>query len=309
MRLTKKRGLYEAGRVVYIPAGDISVNPSGSRRAADPGALRELSASILKYGILQPLTVRRLDGGGPADGTGNRKSNFDFELVTGERRLRAAKLAGLRDVPCIILDVGEEESAAIVLVENLQRRDLDFIEEARALDRLRELYGYSQDEIARLVGRSQPAVANKLRLLRLPPELLLAARDSGLTERHARALLRLPSERAMAEAVGRMIADDMNVAEAEEYVENVLGGGKKRETAALESAVSEAAGKADIAAPRAGEPVIIVRDHRFFVNTIERGAETMRRNGADVRLERRESEAELVLTVSIAKNRSGGYGK
>ncbi|MDR2420839.1 MAG: ParB/RepB/Spo0J family partition protein [Oscillospiraceae bacterium] len=290
MRLIKKRGLYEAGRVVYIPTGEIAVNPAGSRRSGNPSALMELSASISKYGILQPLTVRRL---GPGEG---------FELVTGERRLRAAKLAGLRDAPCIVLNVGEEESAAIVLVENLQRRDLDFIEEARALDRLRELYGYSQEEIARLVGRSQPAVANKLRLLKLPPELLFAARDSGLTERHARALLRLPTERAMADALGRMIADDMTVAEAEEYVEDALQGGGARAPAEAR-ALREAAAPPP---PKQPEPVILVRDYRFFVNSVERGAETMRRNGASVRLERREDENELVLTVFIGKKRGAG---
>ncbi|MDR2616187.1 MAG: ParB/RepB/Spo0J family partition protein [Oscillospiraceae bacterium] len=303
MRLIKKRGLYEAGRVVYVPAEDITVNPACSRRSGESGALRELSASIAKYGILQPLTVRRLN------------PDAGFELVTGERRLRAARLAGLREVPCIVLDVGEEESAAIVLVENLQRRDLDFIEEARALDRLRALYGYSQEEIARLVGRSQPAVANKLRLLKLPPELLYAARDSGLTERHARALLRLPTERAMSEALGRMIADDMNVAEAEEYIEAALRGGARDcgEAAELRCGIEALRegrepprDETDALRPeeiKPTSPVILVRDHRFFVNSVERGAEIMRRGGASVRIERREDENELVLTVFIAKTR------
>ncbi|MDR0446591.1 MAG: ParB/RepB/Spo0J family partition protein [Oscillospiraceae bacterium] len=299
MRLIKKRGLYEAGRVVYIPAGKISVGQCGSRRAGEPGALRELSASIAKYGILQPLTVRRLGG------------NEGFELVTGERRLRAAKLAGLREVPCIVLDVGEEASAAIVLVENLQRRDLDFIEEARALDRLRELYGYSQEEIARLVGRSQPAVANKLRLLKLPTELLLAVRDSGLTERHARALLRLPTEREMATALGRMIADDMTVAEAEEYIDSALTRDDSEPEIKTGTDADDSADTAPLNEPTArpavtgAKPVIVVRDYRFFLNSVERGAETMRRNGVPVRLEQREDESELILTIVIGKKRQG----
>ncbi|MDR0839070.1 MAG: ParB/RepB/Spo0J family partition protein [Oscillospiraceae bacterium] len=274
MQLTKKRGLYDSGRVVYLAAESISVNPATSRRTADPGAMRELSASIAKYGVLQPLTVRR-------EGRG-------YELVSGERRLCAAKLAGVRDVPCIVLDVGEEQSAAIVLVENLQRRDLDFLEEARALDRLRELYNYSQEEIARLVGRSQPAVANKLRLLKLPPELLYAVRAAGLTERHARALLRLPTEQAMASALGRMIADDMNVSQAEEYIEEQLG-------------VPRAAPPEPVPEKIPARPVIMVKDYRFFVNSVERGAEIMRKNGLAVSLEKTEDDATLTITVTVAK--------
>lgn len=278
MPIIKKRGLYEAGRVIFISARDISVNPSNMRRETSVESIRELSTSIAKYGVLQPLCVRKLVRG--------------YEIVSGERRLRAAKLAGLSDVPCIVLDVGEEESAALVLVENLQRRDLDFIEEARALGRLRELYGYSQEEVARLIGRSQPAVANKLRLLRLPPELLYAVRDSGLTERHARALLRLPTDREMAGALGRMIADDMNVAQAESYVENLISPRPE------EPELSEPEPK-----PVAEEnpPAIKVRDHRVFMNSVERGADIMRRNGIAVTLDTAEDEDEIVVTVRIPK--------
>lgn len=277
MPLKKKRGLYEAGRVIFIPVRDISVNPSNMRRETSIESVRELSASIGKYGVLQPLCVRKLVRG--------------YEIVSGERRLRAAKLAGLSEVPCIVLDVGEEESAALVLVENLQRRDLDFIEEAQALGRLRELYGYSQEEVARMIGRSQPAVANKLRLLRLPPELLYAVRDSGLTERHARALLRLPTDREMAGALGRMIADDMNVAQAEAYIENLIS---------PELPVSPAPESEPAAREHA--PVIRVRDHRVFLNSVERGADVMRRSGIDVKLDTAEDEREIVLTVRIPKN-------
>ncbi|MDR0906175.1 MAG: ParB/RepB/Spo0J family partition protein [Oscillospiraceae bacterium] len=274
MLLTKKRGLYEAGRVVYIALTEISVNLSQMRRESEPGAMRELSASIAKYGILQPLSVRRNNGG--------------FELVSGERRLRAAKLAGLHDAPCIVLDVGEEESAAIVLVENLQRRDLDFIEEARALERLRSKFDYTQEEVARLVGRSQPAVANKLRLLKLPDELLFAVRESGLGERHARALLRLNDDDLAARALSRMIAEDMNVSRAEEYVEELLRPPLPKATAPEPQLP-----------PRT--PTILVRDYRFYVNSIERGAETMRKSGITVEIARAETDGEVVMTVRVPK--------
>ena len=278
MPLIKKKGLYEAGRVIFISVRELSVNPSNSRREMSIEAVRELSGSIAKYGVLQPLCVRRLGHG--------------YEIVSGERRLRAAKLAGLTDVPCIVLDVGEEESAAIVLVENLQRRNLDFIEEAQALGRLRELYGYSQEDVARLIGRSQPAVANKLRLLRLPPELLCAVRDSGLTERHARALLRLPTDRKMAAALGRMIADDMTVAQAEAHVEELLS---------PEPPTSERA--EPVTEPVFHAPVIRVRDYRFFLNSVERGANVMRHSGIAVKIDKSEDERELVLTVRIPKSK------
>ena len=281
MPLVKKKGLYEARRVIFLPVRELSVNPSNSRRETSLDAVRELSGSIAKYGVLQPLCVRRRGRG--------------YEIVSGERRLRAAKLAGLTDVPCIVLDVGEEESAAIVLVENLQRRNLDFIEEAEALKRLRELYKYSQEDIARLIGRSQPAVANKLRLLRLPPELLFAVREAGLTERHARALLKLPSDREMAAALARMIADDMNVAQAEAHVEARLSPEPE-----------------ELAEP-AAEPVLAVqptaihvRDYRFFLNSVERGAGIMRRSGVAVALDFAENDREIVLTVRIPKKSAAG---
>jgi len=275
--LIKKKGLYEAGRVIFIPVHNISVNASTLRRENSLDAVRELSVSIAKYGVLQPLCVRR--------------SGRGYELVSGERRLRAAKLAGLNEVPCIVLEVGEEESAAIVLVENLQRRNLDFIEEAQALGRLRELYGYSQEDIARLIGRSQPAVANKLRLLRLPSELLFAVRDAGLTERHARALLKLPSESEMSRALGRMITGDMNVAQAEALVESLLSPDPQ-------PVVTE---PVPVISP---PPVIRTCDHRFFLNSVNRGAGIMRRSGVEVVLSSAESENDVVITIRIVKKRA-----
>jgi ParB family chromosome partitioning protein len=277
----KKKGLFETSRVVYVSVSEIFADPNFARREPDLNSMKELSASIRKYGILQPLAVRRRDGGG-------------FELISGDRRLRAAKLLEMQKVPCIILDVGEEASAALVIVENIQRRDMDFIEEARALERLRALYGYSQEELARMIGRSQSAVANKLRLLRLPPELLRAMRDAGLTERHARALLRLPNERVMAAAVADMIAQDMNVARAEEHIDALL---------------SPDADEPKTPPEPAREPVILLRDHRFFVNSIERGAETMRKSGFDVEVSSREEAGSVTVTarISRAPRRASAY--
>lgn len=144
-----RKGEFFSSRVRYISLNQIRPNPQQPRRSFDEDSLSELAESIRSYGILQPLTVRR-------QGTG-------YELVAGERRLRAAAMAGLREVPCLVAQVGEEDSALLALMENLQRRDLDCWEEAEALSRLIARYGLSQEEAARRLGRSQPAVANKLR--------------------------------------------------------------------------------------------------------------------------------------------------
>ena len=152
--------------IVWLPAEEISPNPVQPRSRFDDQALEELSQSIRSYGILNPLTVRCRGG--------------KYELVAGERRLRAARLAGLTEVPCILLDVNMEDASLIALVENLQRRDLDFIEEAVGLNRLIRMFGLSQEEAARRIGKSQSAVANKLRLLKLPRDVLEGLREHGL---------------------------------------------------------------------------------------------------------------------------------
>lgn len=161
-----------------IRVSEIARNPNQPRKYFDPEAIAQLAESIRQYGVLNPLTVRRAPGGG-------------YELVAGERRLRAARVAGLNDVPCLLIAADNEDSSAIALVENLQRRDLDFFEEAYGFKRLIDQYGLTQEEAARKVGKTQSAVANKLRLLRLSPQNMELIRSANLTERHARCLLRL----------------------------------------------------------------------------------------------------------------------
>ncbi len=173
MQCGKLKTYMETGRVVFLPLRSIRPNPAQPRRVFEQAGLQELAASILQHGILQPLSVRRV-------GT-------SYELIAGERRLRAAKIAGLEEVPCLLMSMDESQSGVAALVENLQRRDLDFIEEAQGLSRLMQLGGLSQEQAAMKVGKSQSAVANKLRLLRHSPPVLEALRTAGLTERHARA--------------------------------------------------------------------------------------------------------------------------
>ena len=271
--LRKKHGLMESRKVHMIKTEEIRRNPYQPRSVFNEEGLHELSESILQYGVLQPLTVRRREGGG-------------YELVAGERRLRASKLAGLREVPCILLDATEKQSSVLALVENLQRCDLDFFEEAEGIRRLILQFGLSQDEAARRLGKSQSAVANKLRILRHPPSVTETIRRHGLTERHARALLRVenPDERL---AAAEYIAEEkLNVAQAEEYIESLL---------AKETSESEA---------RKGiRTLYVFKDIRLFLNTVTRAVDTMRRSGVNASMERAEEDGDIRLTIVIPGTR------
>mgnify|MGYP000085842914 CR=1 FL=1 len=170
MSLLRRKGLFESTKVLFLPIAAISPNPDQPRTCFSREGLEELAASIQELGVLQPLSVRRSKNGG-------------YELISGERRLRASRMAGLTEVPCILVSVDSQGSSLLALVENLQRRDLNFVEEATALAKLIETYHLSQEEAARRIGKSQSAVANKLRLLRLPPDVLTLLRERGCTER------------------------------------------------------------------------------------------------------------------------------
>ena len=277
MKLQRK-GEFLSTRVQYIPLGRIRPNPQQPRRSFDEEGLAELAASIRSCGILQPLTVRRAGEG--------------YELVAGERRLRACRLAkleripaGLREVPCLVAQVGEEDSALLALMENLQRRDLDCWEEAQAIARLISRYGLSQEEAARRLGRAQPTVANKLRLLRLPEDVRALLRENGLTERHARALLRLQDPEVQRRAAGDMVRRGMNVAQAEAYVEKLLQ-------------------SAQVTPPR-GRSTYIIKDVRLFLNSVDRGLHLMRQAGVDAGWDRQDTDREILLTIRIPKRASG----
>lgn len=270
MKLQRK-GEFLSTRVQYIPLGRIRPNPQQPRRSFDEEGLAELAASIRSCGILQPLTVRRAGDG--------------YELVAGERRLRAARIAGLREVPCLVAQVGEEDSALLALMENLQRRDLDCWEEAQAIARLISRYGLSQEEAARRLGRAQPTVANKLRLLRLPEDVRALLRENGLTERHARALLRLQDPEVQRRAAGDMVRRGMNVAQAEAYVEKIL--------------------QSDQVTPPRGRSTYIIKDVRLFLNSVDRGLHLMRQAGVDAGWNRQDTDREILLTIRIPKRASG----
>ncbi len=276
MQACKTRPALRRGSIVWLPAEEIAPNPVQPRKQFDDKALEELSQSIRSYGILNPLTVRCRGG--------------RYELVAGERRLRAARLAGLTEVPCILLDVNMEDASLIALVENLQRKDLDFIEEAIGLSRLIRMFGMSQEEAARRIGKSQSAVANKLRLLKLPRDVLESLRDNGLSERHGRALLRLTDPNAQRMALAVMAESGMTVAAAEAYVDALLKGG--------EGAEEEKPG---------GRRTMILKDVRIFLNSLNRSLDLMKQGGIDAGVRREETEDSLILTISIPKSRAAEH--
>ena len=267
---TKARsGALQGGRVVFLPLSSIRPNPAQPRTVFDAQGLQELAASIRQYGVLQPLTVRK-------------KAGF-FELVAGERRLRAAGLAGLCEVPCLLVSVDDQDAGLLALVENLQRRDLDYLEQAEGLQRLMQEYHLTQEQAARRLGKSQPAVANKLRLLRLSSPVRAALRVSGLSERLARALLRLEDETSQLRAIRLIAENDWTVARTERYVDEQL---------------SAAKGKARLSR-------FVLRDMRLFLNGINHQLDLIRAAGLNPQTEQEETERELVLTIRIPKSVSG----
>ena len=258
---------FASKKIRYIPVSHIAPNPSQPRRYFEPEALKELAESIRVHGILQPLTVQR--------------GEYSYVLVAGERRLRAAGLAGLEKVPCVVVDIDGEESALLSLIENLQRSDLHYMEEAQAIARLVSAYHLSQEEVAAKLGKSQSAVANKLRLLRLSDKAVELLRRYQLTERHARTLLRLSDEEQRLSALEYIGQHHLNVAQTEAYVEQLLQVNQVTEP------------------PR--RPGYIIKDVRLFLNSIRRSIQIMQQAGVDAKVDREETEESITVTVRIPK--------
>lgn len=256
------------GGIVQVPVNEIDPNPNQPRRIFDGESLAALAESIKQYGVLSPISVRLHYG--------------RYELIADERRLRAARLAGLTRVPCLVLDVDMEESGLLAMVENLQREDLDFVEEARGISNLIRMFDMSQEEAARRLGLSQSAVANKLRLLKLPPDILAALRDKGLTERHGRALLRLGTPEEQRAALAAICAQGLNVAQTDAYIDALLTAKKAEEKPARRRA-------------------FILKDVRVFLNTLTHSLDLMKQGGIAAGMKKQETEDELIVTISIPK--------
>ena len=260
MQCQKLKTYMETGRVMFLPARAIRPNPAQPRKFFQEEALAELADSIRQHGILQPLSVRRV-------GTG-------YELIAGERRLRAAQLAGLNEIPCIVMTMDDRESGMAAMVENLQRQDLDYVEEAQGISRLMENWSMSQEQAAKLLGKSQSAIANKLRILRHSPQVLRALREAGRTERHARALLKLRTEEEKLGAIAVISQQAMSVTRTERYIQELLA---NREDSPRRVNVG------------------------FFLTNLSQSLARMQRSGIRAVSERRETEDQIVLTITIPK--------
>lgn len=259
-------------QIHWLSTETIAPNPCQPRRVFEPEPLAELAESIRCHGILQPLTVR--------------KTAVGWELVAGERRLRAARLAGLETVPCLEIRAEEQESALLALIENIQREDLHYFEEAAAIADYLRRSGATQEEAAARLGRSPSALANKLRLLRLSPACRRLLVEHGLTERHARALLRLEDEEERLAALRRVAEKELNVAQTEQYIE------KRREQ--LQST------------PPSGRRTFILKDVRLFLNSVDRGLRLVREAGIGAEARREDTEDAIVLTIRIPRGKCPG---
>ncbi len=260
MQCQKLKTYMETGRVVFVPAKSIRPNPAQPRKIFRQEALEELAESIRRHGVLQPLSVRRV--------------GIHYELIAGERRLRAAQLAGLGEVPCIVMNMDDQESTVTAMVENLQRQDLDFIEEAWGISHLMSSCNYSQEQVAKLLGKSQSAIANKLRLLRHSLPVLEALRRADLTERHGRALLKLPGEESKLAAIAVIARQEMSVARTEKYIAELLADQNQRPQ------------RANVGA---------------FLNSLTQSLAKIQSCGIAAISERRETEDQIVLTITIPK--------
>lgn len=265
-----KSGKYKiGGQIILIPQEEIYPNPNQPRRRFDFDELEGLAQSIRQNGIIQPIAVRVNNRG-------------EYELISGERRLRASRLVGITQVPCIIMEASDEKSALFALLENVQRCDLDFFEEAVAIEKLLTDYGMTRDEICKKLGKAPPTISNKLRLLRLPEEIRMKITQENLTERHARALLKLTSVSQMERAMSIIAEKRLNVAETERLVSQILTNDSRHR-----------------------QPTVkLFKDVRIFVNTLNHAVDTMRRAGIEADSAKSETDEYIEYIVRIPKSRN-----
>lgn len=211
----RKRGIFgfaaeqvQQTQIISVPIHKIAANPTQPRKTFQDEAIEELSGSIKEYGVLQPIIL---------------KDNGDnYTIIAGERRYRAAQLAGLEEIPAVIKAMEDQEAALVALVENVQREDLNFLEEARAYKKLMDDFGLTQSEIAEKVNKKQSTISNKIRILALPEDIQEKILLNKLTERHARALLKLKDEEDRKKVTDRIINNNLNVKQTEKLVEEVI---------------------------------------------------------------------------------------
>ncbi|HHY37598.1 MAG TPA: ParB/RepB/Spo0J family partition protein [Clostridia bacterium] len=270
---------FSSSEVARIPIDSILHNPYQPRESIQESSLEELASSIKTHGVLQPIIVRKAGKG--------------FEVVAGERRLRAARLAGLTEVPAIIRECTDRDQALLALVENLQREDLNPIEVARGYKVLLEEFGLTQEELAAELGTSQSSISNKLRLLKLPEEIVEAISREIITERHAREVLKVDGEEAQMRAFREICNSGLTVQETECLVSGMLSRGE----AAASGDFGKGRGRVEGRKMRVG----IYRDLRIFLNSFRQVVKELRKAGVGASLEEDEDEQYIRVTVRIKK--------
>lgn len=263
-------------KVVMIPIANIRPNPYQPRKVFDKVMLEELSNSIKEFGVIQPINVRVIN-------------ENTFELIAGERRLRAAKIAKLENIPAIVIDVNDKDSAILALIENLQRENLNYFEEAEGYYNLMEDYNLTQEDIAKQVGKSQSTIANKLRLLKLSDKVVKILLDHHLSERHARALLKLPSTELQLAILDKVIIQSLNVKKTEELIDNTL---------------HKVINEEKIDSKQSTYLKRYIKDIRVFTNTIKQSVEMMKESGINIQYKLEESNEAYHISIIIpTKNR------
>jgi len=241
--------------IVYLRMDSIKPNPYQPRKQFGNTSLDELSASIKQYGVMQPITVREI-------------AYDKYEVIAGERRLRASRMAGLSQIPTIIVEADDNKAAILALLENLQREDLSYMEEAEGYCNLIKEHGFTQEELAQKIGKSQSTIANKIRLLKLSPIIKKILSDNELSERHARALLKLSSEQLQLKVIKIVLERSFNVKRTEELVEAAI------------RKVSLSEQRASNESPRVTR---VIKDMRIFINTIRQSVELMKISGINAK--------------------------
>lgn len=274
IQFTKQEKKEDQKNITYVGIEHIRPNPYQPRKQFNKMALEELCDSIKQYGVLQPINVRRLSHG-------------TYELVAGERRLRAATMAGLQEIPAIIINVDDNDSAVMALIENLQREDLSYMEEAEGYSNLINEHGFTQEELAQKIGKSQSTIANKIRLLKLSPLIKKILSDNNLTERHARALLKLHDEQLQLKVLRLVCERGLNVKKTEELVERAIDKYSKniKQRTTSEKKMTKA-----------------IKDVRIFVNTIKQAIDIMRQSGVNAKAAQVDRGEYIEFVVRVPKN-------
>lgn len=255
------------GQIFLIPLENIKPNPDTAEKSFDEAELMALAQSITESGLLRPISVHRTS-------RINR-----YEIISGEESYIACKMAGLYSIPCVVLEAETEKNALLSLIENIRREDLSFFEEARAINDLMISFGFSQEEMAKRLGRSQSALCNKLRLLRLPPDVCFDIERCKLSERHARALLKLETDEQIREVLSCIVQRHLSVSQTDKLIEKMINPVKKIKKT----------------------PAYAFKDLRIFVNTLNYAVEKMNNAGITASTAKSENEEYIEYTVTIAK--------